>query len=345
MNRRELFRVAISWLPVLLVPRFASALPNDSPSRQASIAGWSRRIRAILDRGRLPIIDTQATYFESQTNVPLMIERMNELDIAQIAFATFDSPTGRPSLDLHLKYPEYFIPTTSGGESKRWERDPAAFVAGFREELKSGDYYFMGEYEFRHYPSPQQVKAGRWDRDVSIDITGPAGHALFGLSAEFDVAFQIHYEIEDRLLAPLESMLERYPKAKVIWCHLGQIRYPDRAQRYNAEYIGGLIERFPGLHFDLAVAPPGSVYKPSGARHSTLYSSSGQLDKRWQALMEKRPERFLAASDYRIAVEQNYPEQIARQRNLILQALSERTRHLVAYGNAWRLITGTPWSS
>ena len=64
---------------------------------------------------------------------------------------------------------------------------------------------------------------------------------------------------------------------------------------------------------------------------------------RWRALIEKHPERFLAASDYRPPVEQHYRNSILRQRTLILDVLSERARHLVAYGNAWRLVAGMPW--
>ena len=171
----------------------------------------------------------------------------------------------------------------------------------------------------------------------------PAGQALFALSMEFGITFQIHYEIEDRLLPALESMLDRYPGAKVIWCHLAMIRYPDRAGRYSPAYIEGLIGRFPGLHFDLAVPPPEAIYRPSGARHSTLFSN-GKLDDNWKRLIEKHPERFLASSDYRPPVADEYSSQITRQRNLILDALSEPARQLVAFGNAWRLVTGSVWS-
>lgn len=347
MNRRQFLLDATALtcsLPAMLSFGPAWAQAGDAPFRQQAIAAWKRRVGSMLDRGRLPIIDLQATYVEGMTNVPRMIEYMNELDVAQIAFAAANAPTGAQSLELHRKYPEHFIPTTNSGEFPRWWRDPLAFLAVTRKDLESGSYFFMGEHEFRHYPSPEQVQARRTDRDITIDITGPAGDALFALSAETGVAFQIHYEIEDRLMAPLEAILERHPKARVIWCHLAMIRYPDRARRYNAAYVGGLIQRFPGLHFDLAVPAPNAIYQPSGARHSTLFTN-GQLDGEWKALMEKHPERFLASSDYRPPVADEYPGQMTRQRRLILDALSERTRHLVAYGNAWRLITGTPWSA
>lgn len=346
MHRRTFLidttRFACSLPPVLFLGT-AYAQARGLAPQQESIAAWKRRIHAILQRGRLPIIDLQATYVERQTDVPRMIAHMNELDIAQIAFAPANAQSGAPSLDLHRKYPEYFIPTTNSGEFPRWWRDPLAFLAITRKDVEGGMYYFMGEHEFRHYPSPEQVQAGRTDRDITIDIAGPAGHTLFSLSAEFDIAFQIHYEIEDDLLAPLELMLEQYPKAKVVWCHLAMIRYPERAKRYNARYVGGLIERFAGIHFDLAVPPPDSIYVPSGARHSTLFNKE-QLDGEWKDLLEMYPTRFLSSSDYRPPVADDYPNQIIRQRKLILDELSESTRHLVAYGNAWRLVTGAPWS-
>jgi hypothetical protein len=53
----------------------------------------------------------------------------------------------------------------------------------------------------------------------------------------------------------------------------------------------------------------------------------------------------MVASDYRPPVENNMPGYIANlQRKLILDVLSERSRHLLAYGNAWRLITGESWT-
>jgi hypothetical protein len=324
-------------------PALTQAQPADPAARAASIEGWRRRLQAILDKGRLPIIDMEATYVTGSTHVQQMMAWMDELDVAQIAFAAAFSPDSEPSLDLHRKYPGYFIPTTNSGEFPRWWNNPLTFLSGVGKDLKTGHYFTMGEHEFRHYPSPEQVEAKNSARDITIELDGPAGQALFQLSEDTGAAFQIHYEIEDQLLPVLEAMLARYPKALVIWCHLGMIRYPDRAKTYSADYVASLIARFPGLHFDLAVPRPENVYRPSGARDSTLYSSDGLLTASWQALLEKFPDRFLAASDYRPPVEPNYPTTIARQRKLILEPLGETARHKIAYANAWRLVTGKPW--
>lgn len=286
----------------------------------------------------------EATYVPDVTQVEKMVARMDELDIAQIVFAPANVPNAQPSLALYQRYPDYFVTSTSSGEFARWWNGTQAFLDLTREELASGRYFAMGEHEFRHLPSPEQVAAGNRSRDITIPIDGPAGHALFKLSEDAGVSFQIHYEIEDALLPPLEAMLAQYPRAQVIWCHLGMIRYPEKARSYGPGYVQSLIERFPGLHFDLAVPRPDNIYRPSGARDSTLYEQ-GRLAPAWRDLLERHPTRFLAASDYRPPVENIYAQAIDRQRTLILDALGTRAQHLIAYRNAWRLLTGQPWNT
>lgn len=321
-----------------------AAAAEEPLARQRSIAAWRRRIEAILARGRVPIMDLQATYVAGRTNLSHVMAYMDELDIAQTAFAVAFEPNGHTSVTLHRRHPEYFIPTTNSGEFPRWWNNPLAFLQVAREDLQTGMYFLMGEHEFRHYPSPEQAAAGQFQRDITLAIDGPAGDALFALSAQFGVPFEIHLEIEDVLLPALEAVLGRHPKALPIWCHLGMIRYPQRTTKYSPDYVRSLIERFPGLHFDLAVPYPGHIYQPSGFRDSTLFEPNGRIKDAWLAVLEKYPERFLAASDYRPAVEVHMAPYIANvQRKLILEPLSERTRHLVAYGNAWRLITGEAW--
>lgn len=340
-NRRALLTMATASLAY---PWPARAIPN-SPSRAKSIAAWRRRIESILGKRRVPIIDLQATYSAKQTNLSKVMAYMDELDVAQTAFAVAGEQDGALSVELHRKYPEYFIPTTSSGEFPRWWNSPDAFLDVSRAELQTGDFFAMGEHEFRHYPSPEQAAAGRLDRDITVPIDSPIGDKLFAMSAEFQVPFQIHYEIEDALLPALEAMLERHPKALTIWCHLGLVRYPNRNTRYSPAYVRSLIERFPGLHFDLAVSGPKSVYTPSGARDATIFEPNGKIVDAWLALLEQHPDRFMVATDYRPPVENSMPSYIANlQRKFILDTLSERTRHLVAYGNAWRLITGSAWS-
>lgn len=334
----------LAWASACLLHPFAALGAPDQAARERSLAAWRRRLESMLERRRVPMIDLQATYVAEKTKLARVMAYMDELDIAQTAFAAAQEPNGYKSVELHRQHPEYFIPTTNSGEFARWWTGPEAFLQVVRNDLQSGQYFFMGEHEFRHYPSPEQAAAGLFQRDITVPIDSPAGDMLFALSAETGIAFQIHYEIEDALLPALEAVLGRHPKARPIWCHLGMVRYPQRATRYSPDYVRSLIERFPGLHFDLAVPAPSNVYQPSGARDSTLFDPSGRIQVGWMELLEQYPERFLAATDYRPPVEASMPHYIATvQRKLILDTLSERSRHLVAYGNAWRLISGETW--
>lgn len=334
---------ALTSLAIVASPRVLVAQGNVAERAQA-IAAWKGRIDAILARGRLPIIDVQATYVASQTNLAKVLGFMNDLDVAQIVFATAFAPDASQSADLHRANPERIIPASNSGEFPRWWTGPEKFVEGVTRDLATGRYFMMGEHEFRHYPSPEQVDAGLTQRDITVDITGAGGQALFKLSEETGIAFQIHYEIEDGLLPALETMLARYPKAKVIWCHLAMIRYPQRSTIYGPAYVSGLIERFPGLHFDLATPRAQNIYKPSGARDGTLFEPGADTIRAdWKAVLEKHADRFLAASDYRPPVEQNYPRAIGHQRN-ILEQLSDDVRQRIAFKNAWRMIAGTEWT-
>jgi hypothetical protein len=356
MNRR---RFLIASATALVNAACVTSSPTDAVkdarplSRAESITGWRQRIHAILARGRLPIIDTEATYNPARYDIEFIRSEMDRNDVAQIAFAPiFQSPGGAiSSLELHRRYPAYFIPTTSDGVTRHWFDNSRPFVDTATAEIRSGEYFFMGEHELRHYPSPLQAKAGRADRDITIPLDSPAVQALFRFSEESGAAFQIHYEIEDALLPPLEALLARYPRARVIWCHLGQIRYPGRSTIYGPAYVRRLIERFPNLHFDLGLPGPPHVYPPSGARDMTIYEFTGIhppyggfLKKEWRDLLNEHPERFLAASDIDGDRFREFPRAIARLRYLVLDQLDERARHLVAYRNAWRLIVREEWS-
>ncbi len=195
----------------------------------------------------------------------------------------------------------------------------------------------FGEYEFRHYPSPRQVKRGESDRDVHYPIDGPVGHRVFSLSEKTGLPFQIHYEVEDELLIPLEKMLEQYPKARVIWCHIAQIRYIERASRYTPQYIDGLIKRFPNLYFDTAFGDASSVYPVSNQRHARIWDSSGGIRTEWLDLIVAYPDRFMSALDLGGDRLDKIAEYDWKHRDF-LNRLPAGIRHQVAYRSAWSLL-------
>ena len=180
-----------------------------------------------------------------------------------------------------------------------------------------------------------------------IALTPFLGRGVHAHASEAEALRRI--AIEDRLLPDLEGLLARYPRSRVIWCHLGQVRYAERNTRYGTDYLVSLIKRFPQLYFDLGLPGPPHWHPGSGQRDQMIYVEDrdrpwgGYLRSEWLDFMEAYPERILAASDIGPDRWRAFPNQMQRLRALILDRLSERANHMIAYQNAWRLISGETW--
>src|SRR5450830_1366298 len=129
----------------------------------------------------------------------------------------------------------------------------------------------------------------------------------------------------------------RHPK--VIWCHLAQIRYIERATRYTPAYVDGLIQRFPSLYFDTAFGDATSIYPLSNQRHARVLANDGSLKTEWRDLIAAHPTRFVSALDLggdRIDKIVSYD---ANHRNF-LKRLPAEIQQQVAFRNAWALLFG-----
>jgi len=168
MNRRR-FLLGIGGLITgfACAPSYQLPRPADPPrplTRKESIEAWQHRIRSILGRGKLPIIHTESTYWQTM-DIDYIISEMDRHDIAQICFAPGFHLGSETSLRLHEAYPEYFVPTTADASSWHWYRQPKEFNKKVFADFRTGKYFLLGEYELRHYPSHQQWLASRrWGR-------------------------------------------------------------------------------------------------------------------------------------------------------------------------------------
>jgi len=240
--------------------------------------GYAQRLKKILAAGELPYIDIESSCNSTKLDIDSVANSMDQLNIglmalsAEIGKGQFKKSVRFDKLSEQLlaQYPDRFIPVGNGGQAPALTEATDEFLDAQEAAARTKQIMLLGEFEFRHYPSPRQVKRGEMERDVHVPIDGPIGHRVFSMSEKTGVPFQIHYEIEDELLTPLENMLEQYPKAKVIWCHLAQIRYIERASRYTPVYVDALIKRFPNLYFDTAFGDSGSIYPPSNQRHARV---------------------------------------------------------------------------
>jgi hypothetical protein len=326
--------------PIPMVARMTdsakAAVPFDLPTLKRN---WKQRIAAMRVAGVMPMIDVESN-LDEQLDMQSFARQMDEQGVALIAFSGLAQGRGWSDAARHAVAtdPWRYIPVGDGGIPPDWKKDPVEFARTTRERIVKDGYPMMGEYEFRHYPSPDQIQRGNFRRDEDLPIDGPAGQLLFELASQSGIPFQIHQEIEDQYLPPLEKMLSSYPKARVIWCHLAQVRYQGRNTIYGPDYVRRLIEQHPNLYFDLFVGPPEHIY-PASKEYPGKYwdRSTGRLTPEWAKLITDHPWRFMTALDLNPFIMQAFARKVAMQR-AVLDSLPDSVREIVAYKAAWKLI-------
>lgn len=338
MERRQLLK----WIPAALALSGLNSAHAVQPfDFKAARQGYLQRIDSLRRSGELPIIDIESSYDPLEIDLSSFTKSMDRAGIALMCLSV-DLPGKLASkgeiwsdhaLEAFAQYPSHFIPTGNGGNHPAWTKQTDQFLQANEKFIQEHRYPLMGEFEVRHYPSPRQIQRGATFRDVDFPVDGPQVEQIFSLSEKLDIPFQIHYEIEDRLLDPLERMLTKYPKAKVIWCHLAQIRYQQRSSRYNPKLVADWLEKFPNLYIDTAFGDSLSTYQPSGERHARFWANS----KEWIDLIVSKPYRFLAALDIG-GDRMNRVEEWTRNLRYFLNQLPHGTKEIVAYKAAWKLL-------
>jgi len=343
ITRRRLIKTFCALPLIACIPGLGNAQDIVDFSKLKN--GYAQRLKKILAAGELPYIDIESSCNSTKLDIDSIANSMDRLNIGLMALSAdiskgqfkegvrFDNLSQR----LLTSFPDRFIPVGNGGQPPGLTEATDVFLDAQEAAARTRQIMLLGEFEMRHYPSPRQVKRNEMDRDVHVPIDGPIGHRIFSMSEKTGVPFQIHYEIEDELLAPLENMLEQYPKAKVIWCHLAQIRYIERASRYSPAYVEALIKRFPNLHFDTAFGDSGSIYPLNNQRHARVWTNDGGLNAEWRDLIVAYPKRFLSALDLGGDRLFQIGEYDFKHRNF-LKRLPTETQHQVAYRSAWSLL-------
>lgn len=331
---------AAEFSPIPSVSRMTDSAKAAVPFDLSTLKrNWKQRIDAMRAAGVMPMIDVEST-LDEQLDLQALARQMDEQGVALIAFSGLAQGRGWSDAARYAVAadPWRYIPAGDGGIPPDWKKDPVEFARTTRQRIVKDGYPMMGEYEFRHYPSPDQIQRGNFRRDEDLPIDGPAGQLLFEFAAQSGIPFQIHQEIEDQYLPPLEKMLSSYPKAKVVWCHLAQMRYQGRNTLYGPDYVRRLIEQHPNLYFDLFAGPPEHIY-PASKEYPGKYwdRTTGRLKPEWVKLIADHPWRFMTALDLNPFIMQSFARKVAMQR-AVLDSLPEPVREIVAYKAAWKLI-------
>ncbi|MCE5282811.1 MAG: hypothetical protein LLG93_11985, partial [Deltaproteobacteria bacterium] len=157
------------------------AIPFDIPSLKKH---WRERIEAIKAKGMLPVIDVESSFNSNKLNLRRFAQEMDEAGVALVAYSHDSNRPGWSDMAARVVGidPWRFIPTTNGGVHPAWTENPRDFLADTMKHATADGYPLLGEFEFRHYPSPRQLKRGELFRDVDIPINGPLGQELFAFS-------------------------------------------------------------------------------------------------------------------------------------------------------------------
>lgn len=351
---------------------FIAASPSraESPveikfSRQEIEHSWRDRIKSILDRGKVPLIDFLSFLPREDGDNVLRstMKVMDELGVALISFAGYPAPKDgsrgyRWGYYIHRivnQHPDRFILTTNKGSNRNWWRQKSGrkrhFIDQLKRQVRAGNYRFIGQIEFRHYMSNAQCKAEKTHRDLDIPLNGPNGHHVFRVSAETGIAFAIHLEPEDRPLEALEDMLAAYPRANVIVTHFGQLRHPERQKRFGPKLIARLLSTYPNLYFDLSTGEPGRTYRCTGGLDTVIWQDGlfgGQtstLKPGYRKILTMFSEHFVVGFDYGPLNRQSasYLRNRIHNIRLIMRDLPDKAKHDIGYRNGWRLLTKQSW--
>lgn len=347
------------FLAVLSLSRPGWAAEGAAVDWEARKAVWRARIEAVRASGRLPIIDLESCYWESYMNPAAMLPVLESEGVVLSAWSVEDEPSRISARgydwwsarwqEIHRGLEERFpgrilpVPSVSGIIS------PVRIKSGPRQALddmlaiaEAGRYPLLGEFFFRRYPSPRDMSwGGEWDVELSAPIDGPIGRKLFEFSQRTGIPFQIHYEIEDALIPPLEKMLRRYPRARVVWCHAARVRLPGKAPRFSARWhqtLRRLLEEHPNLYLDVAVVNIEQEY-PAGKRCGSLWwdQSTGKMKEEGTRLVRDHPWRFLAGLDLGWGRARRDAQVVSAMRSFLM-SLEPPAREIVAYKAAWKLL-------
>ena len=367
--RKDILAILIT---IILISQFALVvLPVEGEEplslkydRTILIEKWRTRIQSFLDANVIPLVDLESSLRrrdgEKYLDDAMMV--MDKLGLAIIAFDGYQAPKEsemqkgyRWGYYIHSivnDYPHHFVLATNGGTNKNWLQQKISFVDQTVKHVRGGNYPIMGEFDFRHYMSHHQCKAGKTERDNDIPINSANGHRIFTLSEETGIAFVIHLEPEDRPLTEMEEMLAAYPRAKVIWAHFGQIRHQERQKKYTPKLIHRLLSTYSNLCIDISTGHPGRRYKCNNNILDTVIWQDGFLDSQksilkpeFKAILAEFSNRFVVGTDYgdgRPPLPEFLKKKIKNVR-LIMRDLPAEAKHNIGYRNAWFLLTGKPW--
>jgi len=161
ITRRQLIKSLCALPLAACLPSFGYA--QVTPGFLELKAGYARRLKRILAAGRLPYIDIESSCNSTKVDIDAIAQRMDRLNIGLMALSAdigkkrfgkgvrFDDLSSR----LLTSYPHRFISVGNGGQPPALTEAADEFIDAQETAARQKQIMLLGEFEFRHYPSPR----------------------------------------------------------------------------------------------------------------------------------------------------------------------------------------------
>ncbi len=301
---------------------------NADIDRETRVRLYQRTLRSYLSSDPYPLIDLEISLDHWKTPVQL-IEGMNRAGVALGAVTSAREETIKKALQ---RYPNRLIPLTTSATEKDWMQTGEGYLSDIKRQL-AGGAFGIGKITWRPVPTnkAQARRAGESLRTIIRLATTKKSFLLLDMSPDDDA------------LEMLERHLRASPEAKVIWTQAGRMRNPGALPGYGHGLLRALSMRHTGLLFTLTQDPPTSAGR-TDERKNHLYDPGRAFSREWRALLEARVGHFTVGNDSSPATPSKYAAETLHFRRNMLEKISPAARRIIAYKNAWHIITNRHWN-
>ncbi|MDE0340677.1 MAG: hypothetical protein OXI82_00930 [Nitrospinae bacterium] len=332
--RRRAVRLIVFTLPFLIGALWTAGIAdaakppnalklNAKQNRAAQVERYERTLRRHLASDPWPLIDLEISLDRWKSTAGL-IEGM---DRAGVALGAVTAASEAAIEKAVAQYPGRLIPLTTSASPNEWMRAGSGYLAGIERQLKRGAFG-IGKIAWRPVSSDKA-----W-----LKRAGEALGAMIRLAAAKRSFLVLDMPPDDNGLEVLERLLRAAPVARVVWTQAGRALNLNALPGYGHGLLRALSLRHAGLLFTLTQDPPAPADSP-GPRKNHLYDPGGAFSREWRALLEARVGHFTAGNDSSPAGPAAYARRTLHFRQNVLANISPPARRLIAYQNAWRLLT------
>ena len=296
---------------------------NAEQIREAQVERYERTLRRHLASDPWPLIDLEIS-LDRWKDTAGLIEGMNRSGVALGAVTASREKAIQKAVE---RYPGRLIPLTTSASPNEWMRAGSGYLAGIERQL-AGGAFGIGKITWRPVSSDK----------ARLKRAGEALGAILRLATKKRSFLVLDMPPHDDGLEALERLLRAAPVARVVWTQAGRALNLNALPGYGHGLLRALSLRHAGLFFTLTQDPPAPA-DSLAPRKNHLYDPGGAFSREWRALLEARVGHFTAGNDSSATSPAAYARRTLHFRRNVLANISPPARRLIAYQNAWRLLT------